>query len=176
MGAELIINEEATGDACSLIYLAGYEVLVDSEDVARLQNQNWSVQRGEGARLTFQTRARVDGRLIRMTLQRFLMRPSGADVASKRQGFDRLDYRKEALIIADMTEIKCRMAKTDRQMTSKYKGVSRCKNNGRWRASIRPQGMSFYLGEFECEREAARAYNRAALHYFGENAFQNEVD
>ena len=90
-------------------------------------------------------------------------------------GSDKFDYRKECLRHCTMTE---RMASGTGQSrrVSKYKGVSLVKRTGRWRASIRPNGLSFYLGEFDREEDAARAYNKAALSHFGPKAFQNKID
>lgn len=55
--------------------------------------------------------------------------------------------------------------------TSRYRGVS--KEAGRWRAGIRVNGKRHYLGKFDSEIDAALAYDRAAVQYFGEFAYQN---
>jgi hypothetical protein len=51
-----------------------------------------------------------------------------------------------------------------------YKGVSLCKCTGRWRAQLKG-----HIGRFDTEEEAALAYNAAALAYFGDFAYLNEV-
>lgn len=60
--------------------------------------------------------------------------------------------------------------------TSQFKGVARA--NSKWRASISLDGNTRYLGVFENESEAARAYDRAAVEIHGEFAclnFKEEV-
>lgn len=46
--------------------------------------------------------------------------------------------------------------------SSRYKGVSRHKQSGRWSADIKVMGRKTYLGLFETEEEAARAWQAAA--------------
>lgn len=59
--------------------------------------------------------------------------------------------------------------------SSKYKGVSLQKKAKTWRASIKVNGDYIVLGSFKVEAEAAIAYNRAAIKYFGEFAYLNEI-
>jgi hypothetical protein len=60
--------------------------------------------------------------------------------------------------------------------TSVYRGVSRSSSlNLPWRASLGYRGARYYLGSFASEREAALAYNAAALRIIGEHAVINEV-
>ena len=57
--------------------------------------------------------------------------------------------------------------------TSKYKGVSFYKNTGKWVASIGYNYMTYRLGYYKTEEEAAKVYDNAAKKYFGEYAFTN---
>jgi hypothetical protein len=56
---------------------------------------------------------------------------------------------------------------------SKYRGVSWFKKNNKWVAMIRYDGKIHFLGSFEDEEQAARAYDRAARAQHGENAQLN---
>ena len=58
---------------------------------------------------------------------------------------------------------------------SGFKGVSWFKLNGKWRAYIDVDGKKVYLGFFNCSIKAAKAYNEAAVKYFGEFARLNEI-
>lgn len=52
--------------------------------------------------------------------------------------------------------------------TSKYKGVTWCKDRDKWRAQVKQGDKVFYLGHFGNEVDAAQAYNKAASEQFGE--------
>jgi hypothetical protein len=56
---------------------------------------------------------------------------------------------------------------------SRFKGVSWSKAHQTWQAHIMTDGRSQFLGYFEVETEAARAYDHAALDAFGEFARLN---
>ena len=56
---------------------------------------------------------------------------------------------------------------------SEYRGVSFVKLTGRWQAHITKEGVKRTIGTFDTEREAADAYNRAAVVAFGEFALLN---
>jgi hypothetical protein len=58
--------------------------------------------------------------------------------------------------------------------TSKYKGVYWYAMRQRWRVRIKaPAGRIFYIGDFDDEVEAAKAYDREAIKHFGEFARLN---
>lgn len=60
--------------------------------------------------------------------------------------------------------------------TSKYKGVRWLKNDKKWQANIKLNQKQITLGCFNSEIEAAKAYNEAAIKYFGEFAWLNDIE
>lgn len=79
--------------------------------------------------------------------------------------------------------LNCRWATRRQQMrntrkrtnakTSKFKGVSLHSQNFRWIAQICVPGKSAYIGSFDDELSAARAYDAAAKEHYGEFASVN---
>jgi hypothetical protein len=59
--------------------------------------------------------------------------------------------------------------------SSKYLGVSFRKSSQKWQAAIMKDGKYKYLGSFESETSAARAYNKEAIKLHGEFATLNDV-
>lgn len=60
--------------------------------------------------------------------------------------------------------------------SSRFKGVSWNKSKRKWQAQIMKDGKRQYLGYFVCEKEAAAAYNAAAIELFGEFAKLNNFN
>jgi hypothetical protein len=60
-----------------------------------------------------------------------------------------------------MNQIKCN------RKTSQYKGVAWHKRSNKWQARIGINGETKYLGIYELAIDASRAYDRAAIEYFG---------
>ena len=59
---------------------------------------------------------------------------------------------------------------------SAYRGVSRSNNPKLpWRAALGYRGGRYYLGNHATEREAALAYNKAALRIIGDHAVINDI-
>jgi hypothetical protein len=64
---------------------------------------------------------------------------------------------------------------TSKNNTSGYKGVNWNIEKQKWRANITVDYKTIFLGYFDKKEHAAQAYNVAALKYFGEFAFLNEI-
>jgi hypothetical protein len=89
---------------------------------------------------------------------------------------DPIDNRRINLRLATQSQNNANMRKsTTRSTASRYKGVLWNKERKKWCARITVHGHYRYLGLFDAEEEAARAYNRAALEAWGEFAHLNEI-
>lgn len=82
-----------------------------------------------------------------------------------------LDNRKQNLRIATVNQNAANRHKRIGDHQSCFKGVGR--NGKGWKSQIRFNGKLIYLGHFDSEKEAAQAYDKAALKLFGEFAFLN---
>lgn len=84
---------------------------------------------------------------------------------------DKMDNRRANLRIC--TPEQNRFNVPARFGTSEFKGVSRHSKNPVWVAHITFRGKNRYLGSFQVESDAARAYDAAAAEAFGEFAHLN---
>jgi hypothetical protein len=84
-----------------------------------------------------------------------------------------LDNRKENLRIATIAQNQYNRRKLSKKTSSKYKGVHRKRNMKKYCAVIGCNGKRIFLGCFEDEIDAAKAYDEAAKKYHGEFAVLN---
>jgi hypothetical protein len=113
-------------------------------------------------------------------LHRFILGSvaDGFDVIDHRDG-DPLNNRRENLRPTDALGNARNVVHSRNQKVGEFKGVSE-RQNGRWSARIKPgpdeNGLprkALHLGRFGSAEEAARAYDAAAVKYFGEFASTN---
>jgi len=86
---------------------------------------------------------------------------------------DSLDNRKANLRAATRQQNCWNNSKRKPKSLSKYKGVSFSKRGRPWKAMLTVNGKWIYLGGFNSEIQAAKAYDKAAKRYFGEFAVLN---
>ena len=139
-------------------------ILVDAEDFPVLTKHNWQL---------FEGRAIRGARPQSIRMHRFLMSaPKGVEVDHK----NRLPWIncKWNLRFATRSQQLANRSKAQKT-SSKFKGVCWDKRNKKWMASIKISQRNHHLGRYESERDAAIAYNGAAMFHFGEFALLNEV-
>lgn len=88
---------------------------------------------------------------------------------------DGLDNRRENLRPATQSQNLANQ-RPCRGGSSRFKGVHWDRAKQRWMVTIRRDGRTRYVGRYDREVEAARAYNTAAVVLFGEYARLNQVE
>lgn len=144
----------------------GKEAKVDSEDYDRLSKHKWYTH--TSGKNEYARRCGPDGRFYMH--REILGAPEGMQV--DHINHDGLDNRKCNLRIATPSQNMCNQKSGRGQ--SRFKGVSRTES-GRWASEIWVNSKKHYLGRYDTEEDAARAYNRVAEKYHGEFAKLNEV-
>ena len=87
---------------------------------------------------------------------------------------NKLDNRKANLRPATTAQNTCNQAKRkSNNLSSKYKGVTWQRGINCWQSQIGVNGNTIYLGSFDSEIRAAKAYDRAARMYHKEFAVLN---
>lgn len=99
--------------------------------------------------------------------------PDGIETDHKNR--NPFDNRRCNLRNATQTQNRGNMEKFKGTYSSKFKGISWHMRSKKWIASIRVKNKLHHLGYFITEADAAAAYDKAALVYFGEFAKLNVI-
>jgi hypothetical protein len=151
-----------------------YCSLVDADDFERVVKSKWyPARQGHNYYATATSLKYLPRHHAR--LHAFVLKVEPGQIVDHISG-DTLDNRKQNLRIVTAAE----NARNARRQTfpgklSRFKGVTWSHHLGRWVASITFEGRTQYLGVFNDEADAARAYDVAALENFGEHARTNEM-
>jgi hypothetical protein len=84
-----------------------------------------------------------------------------------------MDNRRENLRLATRSQNGANRRKTARKTSSRFRGVFWCKGKEQWQATVKLHGKQIILGYFSDEKDAARAYDVAAVEHHGEFANLN---
>lgn len=146
----------------------GKFAIVDAADYERVAKYKWYAS-GMGGRL-YAARRQDDKAIY---LHRFLTNAPKGMVVDHKDG-NRLNDRQSNLRVC--TQRQNIYNSPPRGKASRFKGVGWDKRHNKWVAGIRYYGRNIYLGLFQDEAEAARAYDRKAHELFGEYAYLNFPD
>lgn len=146
---------------------------VDVNSLQELSEYHWCGRNDNGGKIYGQANiVREDGKRTMLQMHRLLMDAKPGEIIDHING-DTQDNHLYNLRICTALENSWNMVKY--RGTSKYKGVSWNKNNKRWCAQIGYKGKSIYIGKFDTENDAARAYNAMAKYLYEGFARLNEV-
>lgn len=130
--------------------------LVDARDARLVEGTSWNCVSGRYA----MAKAHVDGVQRTIYMHRVIMGLGYGDERSVDHiNGDVLDNRRQNLRVVSHAENMQNTA-ARRTSTSRYRGVSRFRNSGRWRAQATVSGRNHYLGIFDSELEAAKVCAR----------------
>lgn len=145
---------------------------VDDEDFQKCSEYKWFTVKGTQTYYAARTLRRVKGKTKKQYLHHFILNLStGVD----HKNSNGLDCQKHNLRQATKAENNRNRSKTP-NLSSKYKGVSLHKQSNRFMAKVAVNSKNIYLGSFNSEIEAAKAYDKVAKIYHGEFAKLNFND
>lgn len=142
----------------------GSVALVDDENYEYLSTFKWSQSGGGYARTVIARKPYYMHKMVMMC---------GSDDMVDHIDGNKLNNQKFNLRKCTQLE-NSRNRKLDKRNKSGYKGVSWYTRNGMWRANISINSKVITLGLFSDPKEAAMAYDIAAITHFGEFAKTNK--
>lgn len=142
--------------------------LVDNEDFEMVNKLKWYASKTETG-----FRAQRVYKKQNIFMHRFIMGAVKGQEVDHKNG-SQLDNRKINLRFCTRSQNMMNIGRP-RHNKSGFKGVSFEEFTGKWKAQIQKDKKNFNLGRFQEKVEAAKAYNRAALEYFGEFARLNKL-
>jgi hypothetical protein len=152
--------------------VGGRYALIDREDADLVRQYRWYCLPTPSGR--FYATTEVDGRIVYMH-RLIASTPDG--LVTDHANNDGLDNRRSNLRTATWMLNSVNTAKRqkygDRRPTSRFKGVCWDPRRSKWHARAKIDGKQTYLGRYDCEITAARAYDAAAFAAWGEFAVLN---
>lgn len=148
----------------------GFVAFVDDEDYEKVSEFSWYIhQKKLRPDCYAATTISVDGKRKEVKMHRCIMQATPNEIIDHIDG-NPLNNRKENLRVANHTTNRQNSIK--RTGLSQYKGVTKAYKD-RWRSRITINKKVVFLGYFNNEIDAAKAYDTAAKKHFGDFARLN---
>ncbi|MGD0077625.1 MAG: AP2 domain-containing protein [Sedimentisphaerales bacterium] len=150
----------------------GVYTIVDVDVFYRLGHHKWYLRGGKRGKFYAQRQARIGpGESKCISLHREIVKPPEGFLVDH---FNRNPLDNRLANLRPVTYSQNTQNSTKKKnASSKYFGVWFHKPSGKWCTSIRYNGKAIWLGSYENEIDAARAYDAAAIKYYGPHARVN---
>ena len=145
----------------------GKFAIVDDDDYEYLMQWKWYFDRGYARRGVCK-----NGKLTFFLMHRVVAK-TAKGLCTDHKNRNKLDNRKDNLRICNYSENAQNMM--TKHGNSRFKGVHFHRKDMVWQSYIKHNGKQVHLGSFDCEIEAAKAYNSAAQEFFGEFSCLNTI-
>ncbi len=143
-------------------------IYVSDEDYERVSKHHWTIEKGAN---TYYAMRKANEKKIR--LHNFILNPEPPLVVDH-INHNGLDNRRENMRIVTKRQNEANRRKTAGRK-GRYKGVFFDTRLRKWVAYVNAEGRRKYLGKWKTAREAAIAFNEAALKYYGPTAWLNKI-
>jgi DNA-dependent RNA polymerase auxiliary subunit epsilon len=150
--------------------------LVSDVDYERVSQFNWYANKGYKTYYAQRKQTISPNKEKTVSMHRFILSaPLGTFIDHKNR--NGLDNRRMNLRFVSGSDNQKNKVVNYEGKSSKYKGVSfdKTRKKNIWKTTIKLNRKSIWIGRFKDEKEAAQAYNIAALKYFGEFARPNKL-
>jgi hypothetical protein len=156
--------------------VGGLYAIIDDIDFDFLNQFTWYIRKSKNV-MYAKAIVLIDGSLKHIDMHRMIIKNLDTTKEIDHHNGDGLDNRRNNLRVCTHSQNIMNSPKSIRLKgtTSKYKGVCWATRERKWVAHIRKDYVLKYLGRFDDEVEAAKAYNIAAKSLHGEYANINII-
>lgn len=149
-------------------------VLVDNEDYDKLIKYKWYIKRIKKRNSDYaHTKIKINGKWYNKLIHRIILNPLDSEQIDHIDCNGLNNQKNNLRIVTDSQNKMNRIPQ--KKSTSEFKGVYWYKEYNKWVSKIKKNKVSYHLGYFIDEIDAAKAYNEKAKELFKEYAYLNKV-